>query len=136
VERTEWVAWRDRLFAGRDELDRLPTFSDCAVQHPAGVEGYNHAYMKPSASIRITQTQSDEWLLVKGASDADLSREFPRLATRVVYGNLKSHFAGPSHCAGCGQMKDAADGLPGFGTATDWRRIGTIHHITCAVRLI
>jgi hypothetical protein len=134
VERAEWVAWRDRLYAGRDELDRLPTFSDCAVQHPSGVEGYNHAYMRPSASLRITQ--SDEWLLVKGARDADLDREFPRLATRLVYGNLRSYFAGASHCAGCEQMKDAADGLPGFGTATDWRRIGTIHHITCAVRLI
>ena len=34
------------------------------------------------------------------------------------------------------KMKDAADGSPNFGTATDWRRIGTIHHITCAVQLI
>jgi hypothetical protein len=136
VDRAEWVAWRDRLYAGRGKPNRLPTFSDCAVQHPTGVEGFNAAYMKPSASLRITLPDDDDWLLVKGNSEAPLDREFSRLATRLVYGDLKRFFSGASHCSGCEQMKAAADGLPGFGTATAWRRIGTIHHVTCTVRLI
>lgn len=136
VDRSEWLAWRDRLYAGRDELDRLPTFSDCAIQHPSGVEGFNPAVMSVSSSIRITR--SDDWLLVKGVSTDDVPEtvQFPRLATRLVYGDLKANFAKPDHCAGCQQMKDTADGLPGLGSAQAWRRIGTIHHITRAVEMI
>jgi len=66
VERAEWVAWRDELFAKRSDLTRLPTFSDCAIQHPAGVEGFDPRFMSSSAAIRYT-TQ-DKWLLIKGES--------------------------------------------------------------------
>jgi hypothetical protein len=117
-------------------LDRLPTFSDCAIQHPTGVEGFDPRIMQASASIRITQL--DHWLLVKGVSTRNIpaSSQFPGLARQLVYGNLARYFAGAGHCAGCAQMFDAANGAPKLGTAEIWRRLCTIHHITRAVEMI
>jgi hypothetical protein len=136
VPRAEWLAWNQAFYSRRDHLDRLPTFSDCAIQHPDGVEGFNPATMSVSASIRITQ--SDDWLLVKGVSTDDIPAavQFPQLATRLVYGELKPYFHGAKHCTGCKQMLDAANGEPGLGTPIVWRKLGTIHHITRAVEMI
>jgi hypothetical protein len=136
IDRAEWLAWRDGLHQRRGHLDRLPTFSDCAIQHPKGVEGFDPETMSVSASIRITQT--DKWLLVKGVSTKKVRPrvQFAQLATRLVYGDLKAYFAQPEHCAGCALMLAAANGRPKLGAAVVWRRLGTIHHITRAVELI
>ena len=81
VEWAEWQAWRDGLHANRTALPRLPTFSDCAIQHPMGVEGFDPIIMQVSASIRYTIP--DQWLLIKGVStrkshQASSSRLWPR----------------------------------------------------------
>lgn len=130
VERADWLAWRNGLRARRNDLVRLPTYSDCAIQHPAGVEGFDPRYMAVSAAIRYTL--EEDWLLIKGESSRRTlpSVQFPRLATQLVYGHLRDHFAGESHCAGCASIKRAADGAPKLGSAEVWRRLGTIHHIT------
>ena len=41
AQRVEWVAWRDSLYQRRHALQRLPMFSDCAIQHTFGVEGFD-----------------------------------------------------------------------------------------------
>lgn len=130
VERVEWRAWRDRLYANRHALTRLPTFSDCGIQNPKGVEGFNFRTMQPSAAIRYTL--ENDWLLIKGVGTRSIrpGQQFPDLAKKLVYGHLQSNFAGMTHCSGCAGMKSAADGLPKFGSAGVWRRLGTIHHIT------
>ena len=134
VARSEWLAWRDGLFARRATLERLPTFSDCAIQHPAGVENFNPVIMQVSASIRYASV--NDWLLVKGESTRfnPPSHQFPQLATDLVYGQLQRDFAGAPHCEGCQLAKDSADGRSGLGSAEAWRRIGTIHHITTVVQ--
>jgi len=53
VERADWLAWRDHLHASRSSLPRLPTFSDCAIQHPNGVEGFNRS-SEPARSSSST----------------------------------------------------------------------------------
>jgi hypothetical protein len=128
--REEWIAWRDHLHAIRQSFVRLPTFSDCAIQHPLGVEGFDPKTMQVSASIRYTL--SDAWLLIKGQSTRFVrpGTQFPDLATRLVYGHLRGHFLGAIHCEGCNSMKAAADGAFGIGSAEAWRRLGTIHHIS------
>ncbi len=133
VKRAAWIAWRDELHANRKSL-RLPTFSDCGIQHTVGVEGFDPRTMQVSASVRYAL--SDQWLLFKGESTRSTppSEQFPILATRLVYGHLGSHFAGPGHCDGCASMKDAADGAPRLGSAEAWRRLGTIHHITTVMQ--
>ena len=130
VERADWTAWRDYLYAFRSSLARLPSFGDCAIQHPQGVEGFNPIMMQVSASVRYTIEEN--WLLIKGESTRfnPPSFQFPELATRLVYGHLNQYFAGPEHCAGCQSMKAAADGTSGYGSAEAWRRLGTIHHIS------
>ena len=130
VERADWTAWKDHLLARREKLTRLPTFSDCAIQHPSGVEGFDPRMMQVSATIRYTTDET--WLLIKGESTRNVSpsRQFPTLATRLVYGHYQGQFFGPDHCDGCLQMQAAADGAPRLGSAEAWRRLGTIHHLS------
>ena len=134
VPREEWIAWRDYLHAKRQNLPRLPTFSDCAIQHQSGVEGFNPILMQVSASIRYTL--EEDWLLIKGESTRMKapSDQFPKLAHRLVYGDLQKYFLGPDHCRGCESMKAAADGAPRLGSAEIWRRLGTIHHVSMVMQ--
>jgi hypothetical protein len=136
VERGEWKAWRDSLHARRQELVRLPAFGDCAIQHPLGVEGFDPKTMQASAAVRYTLPE--DWLLIKGQGtrNAAPSTQFPRLARRLVSGDLSGWFAGPTHCAGCGGIYDAAQGAPKLGSPEAWRRLGTIHHITMVVEAL
>jgi hypothetical protein len=132
--RLEWATWRDGLYAGRHTRKRLPTFGDCAIQHPSGVEGFDPRIMPVSAAIRYALP--DSWLLIKGESTrlTPPSVQFPRLAIQLVYGHLRSNFAGADHCQGCAGIKAAADGASGFGSPEIWRKLGTIHHITRVVQ--
>jgi Beta protein len=134
VERSDWLAWRDHLHVARGTLARLPTFSDYAIQHPLGVEGFDPRIMQVSATIRYTT--DEHWLLVKGESTRSVppSAQFPLLATRLVYGHLQPHFAGSAHCQGCMAIKAAADGAAGYGSAGVWRKLGTIHHMAEVMR--
>ena len=134
AERADWISWRDSLHTNRHSFERLPTFSDYAIQHPSGVEGFDPKIMQVSATIRYTT--DTHWLLVKGESTRSIrpGEQFPELATRLVYGHLQHHFAGVSHCSGCKSIKDAADGQSGYGSAEAWRRLGTVHHISEVMR--
>lgn len=130
VDRAEWIAWRDWLYAGRAGLQRLPTFSDCAIQHPRGVEGFDPVVMQVSASARYGVR--DTWLLVKGESTrhAAPSVQFPDIARKMTSGALSGYFMGTGHCSGCAGVLAAATGAPRLGSAEAWRRLGTIHHLT------
>jgi hypothetical protein len=133
VERSDWIAWRDHLHSARHSLTRLPTYSDYAIQHPLGVEGFDFRFMQVSAAIRYTK--AEHWLLVKGESTRSVapSSQFPALATRLVYGHLQPHFDGAGHCHGCLSIKAAADGVSGLGSAGVWRQLGTIHHLSAVM---
>lgn len=140
-ERSEWLAWRDHLLAQRARLPRMPTFSDCGIQHPLGVEGFDPQIMSASASVRYTRPE--HWLIIKGEGGRKtrLGLQFPELARRLVYGTLRGHFDGVAHCAGCRSIKQAAEGprggaVQGLGSARVWRRIGTIHHLTVVRRAL
>jgi len=136
VDRVDWMAWRDNQQARRTELTRLPTYSDGAIQHPSGVEGFDPRIMPVSAAVRYTVP--DKWLLVKGESTrlTPPSAQFQALATQLVYGHLKRYYYGTNHCAGCASIKAVADGAPGFGSLEAWRRLGTVHHITTAAQQV
>ena len=134
LPREEWISWRDHLYANRSNGTRIPTFSDCVIQHPAGVEGFNPILMQVSASIRYTL--EDDWLLIKGESTRFRapSQQFPELAVRLVYGDLRRYYKGPDHCQGCESIKASADGAPKLGSAEVWRRLGTIHHLSMVMQ--
>ena len=134
VERTDWISWKDNLHGRHGELARLPSFGDCVIQHPQGVEGFDPKTMAVSASLRYAR--ADEWLLVKGESTRYTlpSVQFPVLATKLVHGHLKQSFFGADHCPGCELMQEAALGARGYGSAEAWRRLGTIHHISLVMQ--
>ena len=129
-ERSDWVAWRDYLHRRSQQLQRLPVYSDCVIQYPAGVEGFDPRFMRASPTVRYAW--SDYWLLIKGVNPNVMraSHQFPDLATSLVYGHLRQHFYGARHCSGCASIQQCADGAPRHGSAEVWRRYGTIHHIT------
>ena len=134
IQRMEWITWRDNLRAVAGQVDRLPTYSDCAIQHPEGVEGFDPSYMQASASIRYTL--KDDWLLIKGEGTrlVPAREQFPQLATRLVYGMHRFEFMGGDHCPGCRSIALAADGAPRLGSPEVWRRLGTIHHISTVLQ--
>ena len=121
------------MHADQESLQRLPTYSDCAIQHPKGVENFDFRTMQVSASVRYTVR--NQWLLIKGESTKTTPaiEQFPDLATQLTYGHLSGYYAGSDHCLGCIQIQDAANGVKGLGSPGVWRRIGTIHHLTTVV---
>lgn len=134
VNRSEWIGWRDGLYANRENLARLPTYSDCAIQHPSGVEGYDPITMAASAAAR--HASGDSWLLVKGVSTRKVppTVQFKAIAKRLVANVHGPHYAGATHCAGCVQILAAAKGAPKLGSLGVWRRIGNEHHIVTVLR--
>jgi len=134
VNRSEWLGWRDGLYANRGKLARLPTFSDCGIQHPSGVEGYDPITMAASAAAR--HASGDSWLLVKGVSTRQVAPtvQFKAIAKRLVNNVHGPHYAGARHCTGCADIAAAAKGAPKLGSLGIWRRIGTEHHIVTVLR--
>jgi hypothetical protein len=134
VERLEWVVWRDHVRSRKPAWPRLPTFGDCGIQHPLGVEGFDPRTMQASPTIRYLAR--DHWLLVKGQSKrrVKLRLQFPQLAAKLAPGGaLNSYFAGDTHCGGCQKVVACAANTPRLGSAEKWRLIGTAHHITSVV---
>lgn len=133
IDRLDWMAWMKGLHARQDMIPRLPTYSDCGIQHPAGVEGFDYRTMQSSASIRYAIT--NYWLLIKGESTkiTPPSQQFPSLARALVNERVGAYYFGAGHCRGCSGMMECADGHSGYGSLEAWRRLGTIHHITKVV---
>lgn len=135
VPRVEWLTWRDHVYGQRASLPRVPTFGDCAIQHPAGVEGFDPRIMQVSAAVRYAL--GDNWLLMKGQSTKSVKPgiQFPNLARLLAPGGkLNQSFAGQQHCQGCASIVACAGGTKGLSSAEVWRRIGTIHHMTVVVQ--
>lgn len=133
VDRSEWVCWKG-LHSQRASLERLPTFSDCAIQHPDGVEGFDPKTMAASAAARYTT--GDSWLLVKGESTRvkKPSIQFQSIAKSIVTKKHGPYYSGAKHCAGCEMINDAANGAPKLGSLEKWRLIGSIHHVTTVLK--
>lgn len=133
AERIDWLATRN-VTATRARLSqRLPTYSDGAIQHPKGVEGFDPVKMQASAAVRYTS--ADQWLLIKGESTKrrPTSAQYKELATQLAHGHLSGHFQSVTHCPGCASVRAAASGATGHGSLEAWRRIGTLHHIICVL---
>ena len=97
VERAEWLGWNHIRDGG--QLVRVPTYSDCAIQHPAGVEGFDPVLMQVSATVRYAL--SDSWLLIKGESTRRRrpGLQFPWLAKQLAYGHLRDRLPWTSSIA-------------------------------------
>ncbi|MDX6699475.1 MAG: hypothetical protein QOE65_2872 [Solirubrobacteraceae bacterium] len=121
--RAEWQMWR-ALHARRHRLDRLPTFGDYAISHPAPRE-VDPRIIQRSASIRYTV--DEDFLIAKGRSvrlhGAEQQHDLAAtLAERPEY-HGESFSAGDRHIAACARRET------GPGNAMTWRRVGTSQHL-------
>ena len=134
VNRNEWISWRDGLYVNRKSLTRLPTYSDFAIQHPSGVEGFDPKTMPTSAGAR--HASGDAWLLLKGESTRKVppTIQFKKIAKALVSNAHGKHYLGTTHCTGCAEVDAAARGAPKLGSLGVWRRIGTIHHVVTVLK--
>ena len=121
VARAEWLAWRNHLRDG-GRVRRVPAYSDCAIQHPSGVEGFDPKLMQVSATVRYTLSES--WLLIKGESTRrnPARLQFPRLAKQLVYGHLSRQPQTGSRASGQPRRGDASE--PSITSPKSRRRCG------------
>lgn len=129
-ERTERLAWRLRgwLEQRRTNFPRLPMYADHGIQFPVMPE---LVIRNPDAAANVRYTTSDAYVWAKGESiRLYTGQQYHRLAADLV---ASQAFRGPDHCAGCAGMAACAAGESGFNAPVAWRRLGTIHHITCVV---
>lgn len=130
IPRGEWSVW-EVLAKKREKLPRLPTFGDYAISHPDVVE-IDPRMMRMSAQLRYT-TETD-WLIFKGRNVRDYGYEQFSEICRVV--KTLPEFSGEAFSKADAFIANCGDGYTGPGNATTWRRIGTNHHMTLAVRQV
>lgn len=129
--RLHWNNWREELFANRSLLTRLPSFSDCGIQHRKGVEGIDFSKISPSATIRHALAGS--WYIAKGRNMAEHGgAQFQGLAAKA----LSDTAASGAHCPGCRALPRAAADPKGYKSPQKWRELGTIHHITLTAEIL
>ncbi len=127
-ERVDWAHWHTRLFPTRRKGARLPTYSDCGIQHRDGVEDIDFTKVKPAAAIRHALPMS--WYIEKGRSIANIGGDqFQSLAANVIAATQPAQ----GHCAGCAALFATAKHPKGNASLTKWRQFGTVHHITLTV---
>ncbi|NTX07032.1 beta family protein [Myxococcus sp. CA040A] len=128
IPRVEWYVWNE-LLKGPLGKKRVPTFGDYAVQHPDMAESAGF-----SGSANVRYTGENEWFIFRGRSLThygyeqyhDLCREIVRHAAYSARG-----FSwGDSFIYKCARNEEST------GNASTWRKVGTSHHITFAVRQV
>ena len=144
-ERDEWLTW---LFvrSKKKAVKRVPTFGDYAINHPVLTE-INPKFMLMSPNIRYTD--SVNFVIAKGqAQPRKKKKQTPeeaaaraKLAPNVQYpilaAKIKAHPAwkGPKFSAG-DDFIDRCARKECVGNSTDWRAVGTCHHIALVVQQI
>lgn len=144
LEREEWIAW---LFVRSKQISanvRVPTFGDYGINNPVLTE-MDPKTMNMSPNIRYTD--SINYVIAKGEAqprkkwadtpEKKATREalapkvqYPKLAAKIIqHPSWKGRqFSwGDSFIDDCSQKKC-------FGSSTDWRAVGTCHHIALVVK--
>lgn len=136
-ERLEWVTWAF-LRAKRQTLVRMPAFGDYAINHPELSE-IDPRIMRMSPNIRYTAPST--FVVAKGEAyprkkdarkkiGAEASVQYPRLAKMVM--NHPS-WQGEKFSWGDAFI-EACSRKACVGSPTNWRAVGTSHHIAFVVR--
>lgn len=138
-ERREWTAWTF-LRSKRKTLVRMPTFGDYAISHPGLVE-VDPRIMRMSPNIRYTAELN--YVVAKGEaysrkkdrtkkSGIAASDQYPKLAKMIMN---HGSWAGKKFSWG-DKFIEACSRRACVGSPTNWRAVGTSHHIACVVRQI
>lgn len=128
IERAEWKLWIEILSHLRDFPRRL-TYGDYAISHPESPE-VDPRIMRASASIRYTGEES--WLVLKGKNLRDNGFKQFHEVCRLLIG--RPEYSGNDFSWGDRYIYECAHEKTGPGNLTTWRKVGTSHHLTFAVR--
>lgn len=135
-ERKEWSAW-SYLRANSESVKRLPIYGDYGINHPV-LSDIDPRLMRLSPNIRYTSTLN--YVVAKG-------RAYPRKNDKTKKANTKAADQLPklaklitSHKSWkTGEFSwgdafiEACSNKACVGNATDWRAVGTSHHIAFVV---
>ena len=138
-ERREWTAWTF-LRSKAKMVERMPTFADYAINHPELTE-IDPRIMRMSPNIRYTSEAN--YVIAKGEAyprkkdpkkktGVAAGDQYPRLAQMIMnhpsWRNKKFSW-GDSFIEECSRKARV-------GSATNWRAVGTCHHIASVVQQI
>jgi hypothetical protein len=143
LEREEWLAWLS-VRSKKKAVKRVPTYGDYAINHPVLAE-INPRLMLMSPNIRYTD--SVNYVVAKGQAQPRKKKkptpeetaardllapnvQYPKLAAK-----LKEHSAWKGKKFSWGdEFIDKCSRKECVGNATDWRAVGTCHHIALVVK--
>ncbi|KGE17553.1 beta family protein [Paenibacillus wynnii] len=125
LERSEWLIWK-RIISNRPI--RLPVFGDYGISHPDILEA-DPKFLRISANIRYTA--DDKFIIFKGRWLRKFGYDqFYSLANLVV--NHREYY-GSNFSEGDKYISDVASGDDGPGNLTNWRKVGTNHHLAVVI---
>jgi hypothetical protein len=144
-EREEWISWLS-LRLRQKNLPRMPTYGDYAINHPV-INEIDPRIISMSPNIRYTAEMN--YVIAKGQAiprkrkkptrEEEAARnkllpteQYPKLAAKI-----KNHpsWRGAKFSWGDAFI-DSCARKDCVGSATDWRAVGTCHHIAAVVQQI
>ncbi len=132
ILRTDWTIWNELI----QSLDRAPSFSDYAIQHP--VYSPQTSMSNPSASIRYTLEQ--DWLIVRGEGLRNPKgagfRQYPAQAKLLA--DQKNFFKGENYSSGDAYIAEKAKDIntKKTGNPKTWLEAGINHHLVLVANQI
>ncbi len=148
LPRDEWTTW---LFLRQiaKKIKRMPTFADYAINHPL-ISDVDPRIMNQSPNIRYTSTNT--YVIVKGrgivkkkkkegelteAEEALRKQLLPTEQYPKLSAKLKAHASWKTAEFSWGdRFIDACARKDCVGNSTDWRAVGTSHHIAQVVKQV
>jgi len=135
-ERKEWSAW-SYLRANNESVKRMPIYGDYGINHPVLSE-IDPRVMRLSPNIRYTSTLN--YVVAKGKAyprkndktkkaNTKAADQLPKLAKLIT--SHKSWRTGKFSWGDA--FIEACSNKECVGNATDWRAVGTSHHIASVV---
>jgi Beta protein len=126
--RRDWRGWR-QLVTGSKPPDRLPSFGDYAIAHPAlPPEG------RATILAQLRYATPDSWIIWKGRNAiTEGYDQFFAICQNLVG---RPEYRGANFSWGDAEIAQKAANVGSSGNAETWRRIGTNHHIETVLEQI
>jgi hypothetical protein len=145
IDREEWVAWLS-LRNKQKSLKRMPTYGDYTINHPVLSE-IDPRIMSMSPNIRYSDDTS--YVIAKGQAiprkkkkptpeeEAARNKLLPKIQYPKLAAKIKNHPSWKGEKFSWGdKFIDACSHKECVGSATNWRAVGTCHHIAVVVQQI
>ncbi len=145
IDREEWISWLS-LRGKRKALQRMPTYGDYAINHPVLSE-IDPRIMSMSPNIRYSD--STNYVVAKGQAiprkkkkptpqeEAAREKLLPKVQYPQLAAKIKKHPSWKGEKFSWGdKFIDACSRKECVGSATNWRAVGTCHHIAVVVQQI